>query len=88
MKKLLEIIQILSEDGLPNRITKGYRLEIKQVHANRTGLVQVKLLYKGKVKLAFAEGFRNGKSINCTKKQHKLLVDIGMNIYLYEDELK
>ena len=87
MKKYLRIIEKLADDGLPSKALKDYELKIKQVHRNRVGIVEVKLLYKGKVVLKFKEGFNESlkkiKTYECSKEQHKTLVNIGQNIFLF-----
>lgn len=87
MKKYLKIIETLAEDGLPSKKLKDYKLEINQVHCNRVGIVTVKLLYKGKIVLRFKEGFneslKKSKTYECSKEQHKTLVNIGQNIFLF-----
>ena len=91
MKKYLKIIEQLAQDGLPSKKLKDYRLEIKQVHYNRVGIVTVKLLYKGKVILKFKEGFNDSlkkrKTYDCSKEQHKALINIGQNIFTNIDEI-
>lgn len=91
MKKLLKIIEQLVEDGLPSKALKDYKLNIKQVHYNRVGIVEVKLFHKGKVVLKFKEGFndslKKNKTYSCSKEQHKTLVNIGQNIFINFDEI-
>lgn len=91
MKKYLKIIEQIAEDGLPNKKLKDYKLEIKQVHCNRVGIVEVKLFHKKKLVLKFKEGFndslKKSKTYECSKEQHKTLVNIGQNIFTNIDEI-
>ena len=87
MKKYLKIVERLAEDGLPSKKLKDYRLDIRQVHYNRVGFVVVKLFYKGRIVLKFKEGFneslKKSKTYECSEEQHKTLVNIGQNIFLF-----
>lgn len=91
MKKYLRIIETLAQDGLPSKALKDYELKIKQVHKNRVGIVEVKLFYKKKLVLKFKEGFNDSlkkrKTYDCSKEQHKTLVNIGQNIFTNLNEI-
>ena len=78
-----KIIRKLAEDSLPCKQMKNYKLKINITHTNVKGAVDVKLFYKDKL----VKRIRESNKYTCSKCDHKLLRDIGVNIFWYENEL-